>query len=78
MGILAIGVLLTLVMAAGMAVTISIVASLVILTRQGLTRIVPVNSKAARILQSGLRLSGYLLIFFIGLFLLLGSLNIIP
>jgi len=78
MGILGIGVLLTLVMAAGMAVTISAVASLAILTRQGFTRIVPVNSKAARILQSGLRLSGSLLIFFIGLFLLLGSLNIIP
>ena len=78
MGILAIGVLLTLVMAAGMAVSISAVASLAILTRQGLTRIVPVNSKAARILQSGLRLSGSLFIFFIGLFLLLGSLNIIP
>lgn len=77
MGILAIGVLLTLVMAAGMAVSISAVASLAILTRQGLTRILPVNSKAARILQSGLRLSGSLLIFFIGLFLLLGSLNII-
>jgi ABC-type nickel/cobalt efflux system permease component RcnA len=78
MGILAIGVLLTLVMAAGMAVSISAVASLAILTRQGLTRIVPVNSKAARILQSGLRLTGSLFIFCIGLFLLLGSLNIIP
>ncbi len=78
MGILAIGVLLTLVMAAGMAVTISAVASLAILTRQGLTRIVPANSKAAWILQFGLRLSGSLLVFFIGLFLLLGSLNIIP
>nr|MQY77221.1 hypothetical protein [Spirochaeta sp.] len=78
MEILAIGVLLTLAMAAGMAVTISAVASLAILTRQGLTCILPVNGKAARILQSGLRLSGSLLIFFIGLILLLGSLNIIP
>lgn len=77
MGILGIGVLLTMAMAVGMAVTISTFASLAIVARQGLTRIVPVNSKEARILQSGLRLFGSLLIFLIGLFLLLGSLNII-
>ncbi|MBA7513507.1 hypothetical protein ES705_05523 [subsurface metagenome] len=77
-GIFAIGVLLTLAMAAGMAVSISAVACLAILTRKSLTRIIPVNSKAARIFQSVLRLSGSLFIFIIGLFLLLGSLNIIP
>ncbi len=74
MGILTTGVLLALVMAIGMGLTISAVGSTVILTRQGFSKFLPENSKTRRVLLTGLRLFGSLLIFFIGGIFLLGNL----
>jgi ABC-type nickel/cobalt efflux system permease component RcnA len=66
MGILTTGILLALVMGIGMGLTISAVGSTVILTRQGFSKFLPENSKTRRVLLTGLRLFGSLLIFFIG------------
>jgi len=74
MGILTTGVLLAFVMAIGMGLTISAVGSTVILTRQGFSKFLPENSKTRRVLLTGLRLFGSLLIFFIGGIFLLGNL----
>ena len=74
MGILTTGVFLVLVMAIGMGLTISAVGATAILARQGFSKFLPENSKTRRVLLTGLRLFGSLLIFFIGGIFLLGNL----
>jgi ABC-type nickel/cobalt efflux system permease component RcnA len=74
MELLATGVFLVFVMAIGMGTTISAVGSTAILTRQGIFKFLPKNSKTRWILSTGLRLLGSFLIFFLGALLLAGTL----
>ncbi len=71
---LATGVFLVLVMAIGMGITISAVGSTAILTRQGIFKFLPPESKTRWILSTGLRLLGSFLIFVLGALLLAGTL----
>ncbi|MBA7658346.1 hypothetical protein ES703_66296 [subsurface metagenome] len=73
MGVLKIGIMLTLIMALGMAVTISAVGVLTIITKQGVLRFVFRQSKVRNIFQVTSGILGSLLILFFGTFLLLGS-----
>jgi ABC-type nickel/cobalt efflux system permease component RcnA len=71
--VLPMGILLALLMAAGMGISISVVGSAAIAMRGAFTRLVPQGSRVRRIVQGGLELPGSLLICCLGVFLLLGS-----
>ena len=73
MGVLNIGIMLTLIMALGMAVTISSVGVLTIITKQGVLKFVFRQSKMRNIFQVTSGIIGSLLILSFGTFLLLGS-----
>lgn len=73
LGFLAIGVISTLFMALGMAVTISVVGILSILTKDGVLKIFSQESKLRKPIQSSLAILGATVILFLGIFLFTGT-----
>ena len=74
MGVLKLGVLLTLIMAAGMGVTISSVGVLTIVTKRGVLKFISERSKARTVFQAATAIVGSGFILLLGLLLFMGSL----
>lgn len=73
MDVLEIGIILIFIMALGMAVTISSVGILTIITKQSVLRFISGKGKMRNIFQATTRIIGSLLILFLGTLLFIGS-----
>jgi ABC-type nickel/cobalt efflux system permease component RcnA len=73
MDVLKIGIILALIMALGMAVTISSVGVLTIIVKQGVLKFVSGRNRVGDIFQAATGIIGSLLILLLGAFLFIGS-----
>lgn len=73
MDVLKIGIILALIMALGMAVTISSVGVLTIITKRGVLKFVSGRNRVRDVFQAAVEITGSLLILLLGAFLFIGS-----